>query len=116
MSSISRWSYTNTATVWKRGKKNHLEGGSPWGVPYTIKCTWTAGTEVMKTESGAEFVSTCQYFHEDARPGHGDRIKRGIHDAADPMTLGGTEEIKSHTEWDMTPFGSNELPDYRSAV
>jgi len=118
LSSVSRWVYTNTATVWKRGKKDHLNGGSAWGEPYQIACTWTAKTEVMRDNGGAEFVSSCQYFHEDKRPNHGDRIRQGAHFDSNPIALGGTDEIKSHTNWDMSFFGKKDkdMPDFRSAT
>lgn len=119
MSKVARWSYTNDATVWApTGKKDHLNGGQSWGVPFQIKCTWTADTKVMKDNAGAEFVSSCAYFHEDARVGHGMRIARGIVNDPDPIAAG-AEEIRSHREWDMSMFkasGKPDIPDFRSAV
>lgn len=114
MSSVSRWVYTNIATVWKRGKKDHLNGGTAWGEPFTIACTWTAGTRVATDNNGKEFVSTCEYFHEDYRVGHGDRIAKGLHTSLTPMSVVGADEIKAHTNWDMSFFGEPDSPDYRS--
>jgi hypothetical protein len=117
LSEVSRWSYTNTATVWPVGAKDHLNGGNQWGEPYQIACTWIADTKVMKDNGGKEFVSSCAYFHEDARVKHGDRIAKGVYSDANPVGL--AEEIKAHRDWDMSMFTANgapDIPDFRSAV
>lgn len=117
MSSISRWSYTNIATVWKAGAKDHLNGGTVWGAPYTIACTWTATVEMRTAPGGKEFAAMMDFFHEDPRPGVGDRICRGDYTTVANPTLvtGLTEVVRAHTQWDMSPFG-NELPDYRTTI
>lgn len=117
MSRVSRWSYTNIATVWPAGAKDHLNGGLQWGVPYQIACTWIADTKVMRDNGGAEFVSSCSYFHEDARVKHGDRIAKGVHSSPNPIGIG--EQIKAHRDWDMSMFkasGAPDTPDFRSSV
>lgn len=122
MSSISRWSFTNVATVWKRGPKDRLNGGSQWGAPYTIKCTWIATSVRMveSTNGGAEFTAQCEYYHEDPRVGYMDKIKQGDHTSvADPTTSGFAHDIRSHLEWDMSMFnagGKPDIPDYKSTV
>lgn len=123
MSSVARWSYTNIATVWPRGKKDRLNGGSTWGEPYTIKCTWTATSERRAdsgSSSGKEFTSMCDYFHEDARVGYMDKIKKGDHTAvSDPSAPGFANDIRSHLEWDMSMFkkgGKPDIPDFKSTV
>lgn len=117
LSKVSRWSYTNVATVWKAGPKDHLNGGLQWGAPFQIACTWIATTKVMTDYGGKEFVSGCQYFHEDARVSHGDRIAKGI--SAEPNPIGIAEEIREHRDWDMSMFkagGAPDIPDFRSSV
>lgn len=117
MSKVARWSYTNTATVWTAGGKDHLNGGLLWGEPYQIACTWTATSETRKGNGGAEFVSACDYFHEDARVKHGDRIAKGVFYDANPVGI--AEEIKAHRDWDMSMFkagGKPDIPDFRSTV
>lgn len=118
MSSVSRWVYENDATVWKAGEKDGLNGGSSWGEPFHIRCTWTASTKVVTGANGKEFISTCEFFHEDKRVFHGDRIRKGIHTAANPIALGGTEVIKAHTDWDMSFFGKKDKdsPDFKSVT
>lgn len=122
MSSIARFSYKNVATVWKRGPKDHLNGGSTWGEPFTIACTWIASSE-RRVETGnasAEFTSKCDYFHEDPRPDYMDKIKRGDHTAVpDPTAPGFADDIRAHLEWDMALFkkgGKPENPDFKSTV
>lgn len=124
MSSVSRWSYTNIATVWPRGKKDQLNGGSTWGEPYLIACTWIATSVRMadsgSSTSGQEFTSQCDYFHEDARVGYMDKIKKGDHTSvADPTAPGFANDIRSHLQWDMSMFksaGKPDIPDYKSTV
>ncbi len=118
MSSVSRWAYTNTATVWRRIETDSWAGGAAWGEPFQIACTWTAGSKVVVDNGGKEFVSTCEYFHEDKRVDHGDRIVRGVSTEAVPTDVEGTEVIKSHTDWDMSFFGrkDREFPDFRSVT
>lgn len=117
VSKVSRWSYTNIATVWPAGVKDHVNGGVRWGVPYQIACTWIADSKVMRDNGGLEFVASCSYFHEDARVKHGDRIAQGVHEASSPIGIG--EEIRAHREWDMSMFkaaGDKDIPDFRSSV
>lgn len=114
MSKVARWSYTNTATVWKRGDSNVFGGGSEWLEPFTIKCTWIAGGKVATDNGGIEFVATCQFFHEDARVEYGDMIAKGDMTAS-ALPVEGAREIRGHTEWDMTPF-KDPMPDYRSSI
>lgn len=118
MSSVSRWVYTNDATVWKRLGTDQWNGGAAWGEPFTIKCTWTAGSKVVVDSGGKEFVSTCEYFHEDGRVDHGDRIIQGVYTDLIPTSIAGTEVIKAHTNWDMSFFGKKDkaFPDFRSVT
>lgn len=115
MSKISRWSYKNIATVWPFVRKDQLNGGTIWGAPYQIACTWTAETSVARDNDGKEFISRCTYFHEDQRVKHGDRILRGSSIAPDPVAAK-AEEIRSHTNWDMSSMGEPESPDFKSIV
>lgn len=114
MSATSRWSYTNVATVWPRGAQNDYEGGWDYGEPYAIKCTWTAKSEQRTGNGGEQFVSTVDFFHEDARVRYGDMIVKGDHSAlaAPPLEA---RSIKGHTDWDMS-FFNDPMPDYRSTT
>ncbi|QMP23930.1 major tail protein [Pseudomonas phage DDSR119] len=114
MSAVSRWTYTNVATVWPRGARDHLKGGSAWGEPYQIACTWTADDKIV-TDQGdnSQFVPTCVYFHEDKRVKFGDMIAQGEHAEPNPTTVG-ARPIRSHTNWDMSFFNDPD-PDFKSA-
>ena len=119
MSKVARWSYTNTATVWpSTGETDHLAGGTVFGDPYQIACTWIADSKRMTDNNGREFISSCVFFHEDPRVNDGDRILRGVSAVVNPLEAG-AELIKYHREWDMSMFkskGVRDIPDFRSAV
>lgn len=73
----------------------------------------------MTGDGGKEFVSRCQFFHEDSRVRQGDRIAKGVFDVADPLTIDRADEIRSHEEWDMSMFkanGGKDIPDFRSST
>lgn len=107
MSKIARWTYTNTATV-KPFLAKDKYGGVTYGEPYPIKCTWTAngtqgqGVRSATTPMGLQFVVKHMIYCEDARPKYLDMVQLNGHAE--------WEEIKSHTEWDMSPF--KDSPDY----
>lgn len=113
MSNTSAWSYTNTATVWKRSGIPAFGGGFQHMAPFTIACTWISTSRRAMDSGGVEFVATADFFHEDGRVDYGDMIARGDQtEYAEPVDS--AREIKAHTDWDMSFFG--ETPDYRSTV
>lgn len=63
MSSLGRWSYTNTATIFP-----HLgtdEFGVPtYGAPYLIACTWQDTGATQTDTNGSEFVPESTYWFE----------------------------------------------------
>lgn len=117
MSSLARWAYKNTATVWKFLGRDELKGGSSWSEPFQIACYWASENKSMEDANGKEFVSDTSYFHEDKRVAFGDRIKRGTHTDANPLSLD-TDTIRRHSEWDRSMFGKREkaFPDFRSVT
>lgn len=104
MSLISRWSYTNTATVKPFVSEDGENGGITYGTPYEIACTWTAEAKQARDDRGFEFVSAYVIYTEDARPQYRDSIL--INDPGAPW-----QEIRARTSWDMSPF--NDTPDYK---
>ena len=118
MSSISRWAYTDIATVWpSTGVTDHLNGGTKFGEPYHIKCCWEASSKPLTTAGGKEFIAQAVFYHEDGRVKDGDRIARGEVFEGDPLK-GGGQLIKYHQVWSMTMFksrGKPDIPDYRTA-
>lgn len=114
MSSISRWSYTSKATVWPLLGRNQSAGGSTYGEPYQIACTWIGKAEARINNDGKEFISRVQFFHEDARVKYMDKIAKGEH-VGEWMEAKG-EDIKSHIDYPMTMFGKKEIPDFESTT
>lgn len=112
MSSLSRWSYTDKATVWPFLGRNQSQGGSTYGPPYEIACTWIGKAEVRNNNDGKEFVSRVQFMHEDGRVKYMDKIAKGSHQGE--WSAAKAEDIKSHTDYPMTMFGKNEKPDFES--
>lgn len=107
MSSIARWTYTNTADVLPLTGVDEY-GKSTYGTPYTIACTWGTdgkqerGVGGMSGAQGAELTNTDTIYTEDPRPQRLDKIKLNGHAAY--------QEIRGRIEYDMSPFG--DTPDY----
>jgi hypothetical protein len=114
VSSISRWSYANLATVWPYVGEDDWQGGVSYGTPYQIACTWTAKSEQRRDKDGAEFTTRSIYWSEDARPKYRDRIAQGTHSGA--WDAAEAEEVRSVTSYDMSPFGEADFPDYELAT
>jgi hypothetical protein len=110
MSSISRWSYKNTAIVRPFEGEDLFNGGIIYGDPYEIACTWVAKAEQRRMvggqsgASGGEFVSRYVIYTEDQRPKYRDRIELNGIDTI--------EEIRLVTNYDMSPFGEADSPDF----
>lgn len=116
MSSLSRWSYTETLTVWPPASFDAY-GQPTFGTPYTLAGTWEHGGDTVTDDSGNEFVAASKYYFEledgsASMPTREGYIKRGDHTGtADPVAAG-AERIKKVGGWSMTMFGSSEIPDW----
>lgn len=108
MSSISRWSYKNTATVKPYLGEDLENGGTLYGDPFEIACTWAAESKQMRDATGAEFVSNYVIWSEDPRPKYRDMILLNTEHLTE------WQEIRSHMEWDMAMF--SDTPDYRTVT
>lgn len=115
MSSISRWTYTNIATVYPYLGQDTFNGGVLIGTPYTIACTWTGKSEQRLDSTGAEFVTKNVFWTEDARPGYLDKIAKGDTTAQDWLAAK-AEEIRSVIDYDMSPFNETASPDFELAT
>ncbi len=111
MSSVGRWTYTNTATVRPRATQtgDGWSHGKEYGDEYTIDCTWNAISETASDDDGNEFVAKYEIFTEDSRPGYLDQIKINSTNAR-------WATIRSVTEWDMSPFGEADSPDFKLVI
>lgn len=116
MSSIARWSYKATLTVWPASSYDDY-GQPTFGTPYTLTGSWIFGGDLQTDDNGNEFVSRSKYYFELAdgssllpvREGY---IMRGdITGTADPIAAG-AEQIKKVNGYDSTMFGSTEIPDW----
>ena len=120
MSSLARWSYTNTATVWPRIGRDALNGVDLYGTPYTIACAYAIKNELKQdmsqSQGSTEFVSDCIYWTEDQRPKARDRIARGDQSGLDWGDADGADEIKSRLLYEMTAFGEGDFPDLEFAT
>lgn len=114
MSSLARWTYTNTATVYPFQGEDLFNGGVLFGDPYTIACTWKTGGKLVRTiggQSGAagdEFVADMLIYTEDPRPKYRDEIVLAGHDRR--------MQIRNVAEYDMSPFGETDSPDFEVAT
>lgn len=104
MSSVARWSYTGTATVYPKESLDDFTGEKVLGAPYPVACTWVgAGGEVQRDSLGTEFVTKTKIWCEDPRPMPGDEIEiPGI----------GRDVIRGRRVFDMSPFGEPDSPDF----
>ena len=101
MSSIARWTYTNTAKVRPFEGINEW-GKSTYGTEYSIACTWGAKGQQERKSDGAELIDTDTIYTEDPRPKRLDMIRLGGHDE--------WQEIRGRVEYDMSFF--DDTPDY----
>jgi hypothetical protein len=111
VSSISRWSYKNVATVKPFVSQDQMSGATTYGTPYEIACTWIAEAKQEREmggqsgAGGAEFTSRHTIFTEDKRPKYLDLIS---FDGSD-----GDEQIRNVVNWDMSPFNEADSPDFK---
>lgn len=114
MSSIARWSYKSTLTVWPVTVSEF--GGMAYGTPYTLIGSWESGGEVQTSDAGDQFTPQSTYYFE-AEDGSAlipERewfIVRGD-ETASATPVDAAERIKKVGGWDMTMFGANEIPDW----
>jgi hypothetical protein len=103
VSSISRWSYTERASVRPFVSKNGTTNQVIYGPAYEIFCDFAATSEQHRDEKGNEFTSKYLIYTEDDRPKYLDEITL-IFPGAKP------QEIRAKTMWPMSAFG--DIPDY----
>lgn len=110
MSATARWSYTNSATIWRQGPRDPVTREPTWEAPIVIDCTFESDGKLQTTDNGEQFTPNHTVYHEDARKiGSGDRILVGeVSDAATPPE--NSEVIQRTGMFDMSFFG--EDPDF----
>lgn len=110
MSSVARWSYQNTATVWPFVSHDDFTGLTIYGPAYQIACTWTAGGGEQRYQNGdqMEFVAKSLIWTEDQRPGFQDQIQM--------EGSFGRETIRAIKHYDMSALGEPDSPDFELAT
>ncbi|HAW6283846.1 TPA: hypothetical protein JLK36_002235 [Escherichia coli] len=102
MSSVANWSYTATATIWRKLEGND-EYGDPLGYaePEQIMVDYIAGLSAKIGSLGTEIVVKNTFFTEYALANEGDYIFIGESTVADPVEAG-ADEIRAVTRWGDT--------------
>jgi len=109
MSSLARWSYTETAEVRPVLGFNPLTQDFSFGETYTILCGWQDKAETkIDPDSGEEFTTRRTYSTEDTRPRHGDQI-RPVSALIESQDF---QRIRLKESYPMSMFGSTEKPDF----
>ncbi|ELQ5981153.1 hypothetical protein R2207_001430 [Cronobacter sakazakii] len=92
MSSVANWSYTATATIWRKldGQDDY---GDPLGyaAPEQILCGYECGLSKRIGGIGSEIVAKNTIWTEYALAKAGDYVLIGISDLADPKEAGADE-------------------------
>ncbi|MNQ15154.1 hypothetical protein D3C85_281190 [compost metagenome] len=118
MSSIARWVYQNTATIWPYMGADDWNGGNLYGEPYVIAVAWGGKVEQRRDARGAEFTTMNRFWTEASSsgaafvpvrvPGYLDRIAKGTHTG--DWVDANAEEIRVVIDWEMSAFA--DVPDY----
>lgn len=111
MSSLSRWVYTNVATVYPYEGQDTFNGGVLVGTPYLIACTWTGKAETRTDADGSEFVTRNVFWTEHQGIKRLDKISKGDTTALTWINAK-AEEVRAVTDYDMSPFGERDSPDF----
>ena len=92
MSSVANWSYTATATIWRKLEGND-EYGDPMGyaVPEKIMVDYEGGLSKRIGSLGAEIVVKNTVWTEFALATAGDYLLIGVSTEADPVVAGADE-------------------------
>lgn len=122
MSSLARWSYTNVATVWPFVSRDPRGGTETFGAPYQIACSWISGAGRNRAsavgtrtdQAGLEYLVKQTFYTEDKRPVFRDMIARGEH--AGTWQAAGADKVREVKEYDMSPFGEADSPDFEMYV
>ncbi|MDM2816958.1 hypothetical protein [Citrobacter sp. Cpo102] len=92
MSSVANWSYTATATIWRKQEGND-EYGDPLGYaePEQILCDYEGGLSKKLASLGAEIVVKNTVWTEFALADAGDYLLIGVSTEPDPIVAGADE-------------------------
>lgn len=92
VSNVANWSYTATATIWRKLEGND-EYGDPLGYaePEQILCDYEGGLSKKLASLGAEIVVKNTVWTEFSLAATGDYLMIGVSTEADPIVAGADE-------------------------
>lgn len=92
MSNVANWSYTATATIWRKLAGNDEYGDQlGYAAPEQILCDYEGGLSKRLASLGAEIVVKNTVWTEFALAAAGDYLLIGVSTEADPVVAGADE-------------------------
>ena len=94
MSSVANWSYTATATIWRKGAGGRDENGDPingYDAPVVIMVDYEGGLSKRIGSLGTEIVVKNTVWSEYEHAAAGDYLLIGVSTEADPVVAGADE-------------------------
>lgn len=91
MSSVANWSYTATATIWRKLGNDEYGDSLGFSPPEAILCDYEGGLSKRIGSLGAEIVVKNTVWSEYALAAAGDYLLIGASSEADPIVAGADE-------------------------
>ncbi|WP_343632663.1 hypothetical protein [Roseateles sp.] len=92
MSSVARWAYTATATVWPFIDRADWGGVAQYGPPSTFACGYASKADRMTDAKGIEFITKQVLYTERDDIKQQDMVLIGDHSGqSDPIAAGAAE-------------------------
>lgn len=110
MSKNASWSYTATATHWKRLDSNE-NSKAVFDTPVTFKCSYVTGGDSVRDDKGVEFAPAFTLYTEKADIKRGDMVILGDYVSFPDPIDAGADIVRAVTVFDESLF--NDIPDYR---
>lgn len=95
MSSLSAWSYTAQATIWKRSGGSSEYRDPVFEAPVVIACDYQGGLSKRVGDIGSEKVVKNTIWTEYALADTGDYILIGVSTEVDPIAAGADEIMQA---------------------
>jgi hypothetical protein len=91
VSSLASWSYTATATVWRKDGEPDDYGVQPWTAPEVIMCDYQGDATARLGDIGLDLSIKNTFWTEYTQAKRGDYILIGESTEANPVTAGADE-------------------------
>lgn len=95
MSAAANWSFTHTATHWRRVSRDDWSRQAAFGAPSLFACDYSAQAMKMTDDRGEEFVTRMILHTEQPTISRGDFVLIGASSVADPTTLADAHEVRA---------------------